>query len=487
MIAEKKLLAEWNKTYPQLALTDANAAVDDFAGPTPGRQEGDPIFAEVQRLRAQMIDPSQPGAWLARELNFHRKWEEFKAETGSIDFTDMIALALKHHAMPPPVFHYLFADECQDLTRLELALIRQWGATCANVVLAGDDDQAIFWFKGALPDAFLNPPVPPEQKRILGQSYRVPRQIVHYANTWIQGVKLREIKDYAPRNAEGEIVWAPGIQWMMPTSILRALERDLAKTVIEPTTGQARPYTVMILATCAYMLDRIKFELRKQGVPFANRYRRARGDWNPLHPSRGTGIGQRLLAYLMPHRKQRFWSAQELKDWGAMIEAQGVLIRGAKTQLAGLAGDTILEEEALRRWFEGPALEQGFRAALASDARWLAAHTTAQYRAGLDYPVKVLDRYGLDALDPTHEPPVTIGTIHSVKGGEADCVYIMPDVSPQGLRQWQDYRSDAHDALIRTFYVGFTRALDKLVLCGPSSGAAVRFPMRLPTPVTEEL
>lgn len=483
VIAEKKLLAEWNKTYPQFALTDESAAIDDFAGPSAGRNEGDPLFAEIQRLRAQMIPVD---AWPEREVRFHEKWQQFKADTGSIDFTDMIDLALQHHAMPPQVFHYLFADECQDLTKLELALIRQWGATCEAVVLAGDDDQAIYWFKGALADAFLNPPLPAEQKRVLDQSYRVPRQIVHYANAWIKNVKLREVKDYAPRDVEGEIAWAPRIQWMLPTSILRDLERDLAKTVTN-ADGTTRPYTVMILASCAYMLDRIKYELRKQGIPFGNKYRRYRGDWNPLHPLRGTGIGQRLLAYLMPHRKQRFWTAEELKLWSAMVEAQGVLLRGAKTKLAGLGGEKVFTEQELRKWFEGEALERGFRAALKSDAQWLVAHTTKQYQSALDYPRKVLDRYGLDCLDPSNEPQVILGTIHSVKGGESDAVYIFPDLAPQGYRQWHDQRSDAHDALIRTFYVGFTRALDKLVLCGPSSNASVRFPMNLPAPVAADI
>lgn len=485
VIAEKKLLGEWNKTHPAMALTDETAGVDDFEGPTNGRAEGDPLFAAVQRHRAQMI-PAEVGLWEDRELYFHAKWEQFKQDTGSIDFTDMISLALQHNPYPPVTCRYLFADECQDLTRLELALIRAWGQTCEAVVLAGDDDQAIYWFKGALADAFLNPPLPPEQKRVLGQSYRVPRKIVHYANAWIQGVKAREVKDYAPRDVEGEIVWAPRIQWALPTSILNSLEKDLGKTVTE-LDGTTRPYTIMILASCAYMLDRIKFEFRRQGIPFANRFRRHRGDWNPLHPGRGVSTPQRLLAYLAPFRTQRLWTAEELKWWAAMVEAKGVMLRGAKTKITTLAGDKVIDEAQLRTWFEGEALEKGLRAAVKADHRWLVAHTTEQYKANLDYPTKIVDRYGLDALDPKNEPQALLGTIHSVKGGQADAVYLFPDLAGAGHRQWQAHQSDAHDALIRTFYVGFTRAREKLVLCGPSSNATVRFPMTLPASITEEI
>lgn len=488
VIAEKKLLAEWNKTHAGLALTDETASVDEFTGPTAGRNEGDPLFAAVQRHRAQMTPPEE-GLWEEQELNFHKKWQQFKEDTGSIDFTDMIELALTHQLAPPIPFDYLFADECQDLTRLEIALIRFWGEGCQAVVLAGDDDQAIYWFKGALADSFLNPPLPASQKRVLGQSYRVPRQIVHYANQWIKDVKVREVKDYAPRNVEGEILWKPGIQWMRPTSILANLERDLGKTITEEIDGKliTRPYNVMILATCAYMIDKIKVELKRQGIPFANRFRRHRGDWNPLHPGRGVGIAQRLLAYLAPYRTQTLWSGEELKWWGAMLSADDVLIRGGKTKIATLTGIRSLEETALRQWFQGEALERGLRAALKCDTRWLLAHTTKQYELPLAYPAKVLDRYGLDALRPENEPQTLLGTVHSVKGGQADGVYIFPDLPPQGIRQWQDFTSDAHDAIIRTFYVGFTRAREKLVLCGPSSNATVRFPMQLPAAVSEEI
>jgi superfamily I DNA/RNA helicase len=65
-----------------------------------------------------------------------------------------------------------------------------------------------------------------------------------------------------------------------------------------------------------------------------------------------------------------------------------------------------------------------------------------------------------------------IGTIHSIKGGEADCVYVMPDLSPQGAAQWQG-DDDDKAAVIRTFYVAMTRARHKLALLLPMSRLSV--------------
>ena len=62
-------------------------------------------------------------------------------------------------------------------------------------------------------------------------------------------------------------------------------------------------------------------------------------------------------------------------------------------------------------------------------------------------------------------PLVTIGTIHSVKGGEADVVYLFPNLSRSAFEQWEAPRSKGYDAIVRQFYVGITRARETLVVC----------------------
>jgi superfamily I DNA/RNA helicase len=67
---------------------------------------------------------------------------------------------------------------------------------------------------------------------------------------------------------------------------------------------------------------------------------------------------------------------------------------------------------------------------------------------------------------------VIVGTIHSVKGGQADVVYLFPDLSPAGDGQYRRGGSQ-RDSVIRQFYVGATRARETLCLCSPESGAAI--------------
>ena len=67
-------------------------------------------------------------------------------------------------------------------------------------------------------------------------------------------------------------------------------------------------------------------------------------------------------------------------------------------------------------------------------------------------------------------PQVIIGTIASVKGGEADSVYLWPDLSPAGIEEWH---SRDKSAIYRLFYVGITRAKETLTILAPSSNLTV--------------
>jgi superfamily I DNA/RNA helicase len=89
----------------------------------------------------------------------------------------------------------------------------------------------------------------------------------------------------------------------------------------------------------------------------------------------------------------------------------------------------------------------------------------ASQRKQADYPVRVVRRAGSAAL--MDRPRITIGTGHSVKGGEADVVYVFPDLSASGMREWEGGRK-RRDAIIRLGYVMITRARESLVICEPA-------------------
>ncbi len=89
----------------------------------------------------------------------------------------------------------------------------------------------------------------------------------------------------------------------------------------------------------------------------------------------------------------------------------------------------------------------------------------------LEFAVEIAERRGIKKI--FEKPKVILGTIHSVKGGEADSVILFPDLSREGYQQWCS--KSTRDSVRRLMYVGMTRCKEDLVICKPSSAMAVDF------------
>jgi len=458
-LAEERI-EDWNKAHPVYALsTAAKTSVDEMA-PTDfsGATEGDKILGEVEVLRAQRTPEV---LWPIRAQAFYRHWQQWKTDEGVIDFTDMIEGALSVETAPGDPVVGIF-DETQDFTPLELALVRHWGKGMETLVLAGDDDQVLYGFKGATPDAFLDPPLPPDRVRVLDQSYRVPRAVHAAAEHWITAVSRRQPKVYLPRDADGLARYGEEFLWPRPDAMVRDLQGQL-------DAGRS----VMVLASCAYMLDPLKKSLKENGLPFHNPYRASRNDWNPLVASgKSVSTAQRVLAYLILDERifgdmARAWTGGDVKRWSHLIQKKGVFRRGAAAAIAGLP-DRELSYAEVASLFETP---EAAEAAVEPSLQWFKDNLLGSIRARAEYPIKIAETRGPKALYET--PKLVIGSIHSVKGAQADTVYLFPDLPPSGNRDWLSGQTGV-DAIVRQFYVGMTRAAEELVICRPATPVSLK-------------
>jgi DNA helicase II / ATP-dependent DNA helicase PcrA len=454
-------LSEWNRRYPEYVVTTGlvgdidDLSVDDFSYHT----DGDQLLNAYQALRGQMVSPAQ---WPLPVRHFAHAWETFKEQEHRSDFTDLILRGLEELKTAPLAAVALFLDEVQDFSSLELLLARQWGHSMNLFVLAGDDDQCIYAFKGATPDAFLTPTVPPEQTMVLDQSYRVPRAIHRVASKWIERVARRHPKQYSPRQFEGEVAPCP-LRWTVryPNSLLSDLEKQTAE-------GK----TVMVLASCSHFLDPLKRALLCAGIPFYNPYRLKRPDWNPLtRPVWRVPAIDRVFAFLkVSHKPGYRWTYADLECWTRPLKSQSLLAHGAKMQIAHAAettpGETVGDAD-FDRWFIN---SEAACHAVQGNLQWFRRHSLATAREALEYPCSIAERHGVERFT---NPKIILGTIHSVKGGEADIVYLLPDLSPKAARAWSSYDPDTYDSIVRCFYVALTRAREA-VYWGQPSGPSVR-------------
>ena len=456
-------IKEWNEyigaRIPTL-MVKGKEADDPMAQPVDGKP-----MAAYNRLRAQMVDRK---SWPEQAITAANAWGEWKDENGWMDFTDLIEKSLDDVDYAPGCPAVGFFDEVQDFSALELALVRKWGARMRQTVMAGDDDQSIYGFRGATPDAFLSPSVSPDRKKFLRESYRLPSVVKKYADKWIARVRNREPKEYNPRREGGEVRLAQEITYKRRGVALARICADLDEGL-----------DVMVLASCAYMLTPLLCALRAEGIPFHNPYRREDGRWNPIHIHKGAAF--RLASYLRPDPKTwedpRLWTWAELWRWVEILDAKGSgMMRGAKKSIQGIiknnrAAGELVDLETVADILTGSDLEAARRIVEqveAGNPQFLRDNILdSQMKGSMKMAMSVQNAQGGKAL---REPPrLCVGTIHSVKGGAADSVYLFPDLSLEGERQGQH----DPDSLTRLFYVGMTRARERVTLCGAETHRAI--------------
>jgi ATP-dependent exoDNAse (exonuclease V) beta subunit len=219
------------------------------------------------------------------------------------------------------------------------------------------------------------------------------------------------------------------------------------------------------------MLDPIKELLKNEGIPFANRYRRRRKDWNPLYDA-GHGIhAVELITSFFGHgTDDNYWNVSQFLNWAKFIKVgdDGLKKKVGKKYIKRLELAVENNEDGLdsiRNTLDKIMNPNAIHHALNHNIEWLEDNILKARQPGLIYPIKVLKKNGVSIFE--EEPEIIIGTIHSVKGAEADCVFLFPDFSIKADEQFQ-FSKEAKDSMFRVFYVGMTRAREELVICGKS-------------------
>ena len=432
---------------------------DGFAAATSGGS-GDDLLRELQRRRALMQPPE---SWPEQLRGFATAWTRYKEEVGGMDFTDLIEKAYQDVSHPPGAPDVGFFDECQDFTPLELALVRKWSAGMERIVMAMDDDQTLYSFKGASASLALTP-LPPENIRILKQSYRVPEAVHDLAQAWISKIPdtHRQAKEYLPRQEAGAVLRSEH-HYKDPRPLI-----DLVQPYLE--AGKS----VLFLTSCSFMLGGLLDALKSQGIPFANPLRRRRLDWNPLYrPEDKFTAAARVEAFLsnaLEWEPGALWTGTNLALWLPMT--QGVFIKGKKTKGLALFRETAgaVSLDLLQQYIAPETIT----AALEGGLDWLRSRLAGEWMKTGAYACLVAEKGGIEALSAVDEPLCRVGTVHSYKGGESDVVVLFPDLSYQGYMQAIGSVEGRYDST-RLFYVGMTRARETLILCAPATRMAIQW------------
>jgi DNA helicase-2/ATP-dependent DNA helicase PcrA len=464
---------DWNKNYPHFHVNSKSTQLAIDTGEYGGNSSDTDYLMAYNLLRSRgksmcdkLLDAgerSRMGAVSGHVLmDFIGKWEDWKTANNLFDFTDLLVMATEDFKEAPGQPRIGFFDEVQDFNPLMMELIRQWGEHLDRTILVGDDDQTIYSFMGSTPEAFLDGV--PTQEIVLSHSWRLPEAIRSWSNTWVKRISRRKNKDFTARGEGGEVchIWQanPNATYKNRSEIARHIIKDLEAGL-----------SVMVLASCSYMLADTIATLRAQGIPFRNQYRPSNGTWNPLPVGSDKRVPswRRLAAFLsfMPELEGREgWTYSDFYLWREVVSkrACGIVPGALGKEWVGVRRS---DEISIGDIFEGANERPPFGGDVDAALEWFRGALPDSKRGTFDYPIRCVKSGNAGGLA---EPRVCVGTIHSVKGGEADSVYVIPDLSPEGVRNGQTKKGA--DAMYRLFYVAGTRARQKLSLMGPVSRSA---------------
>ena len=160
-------------------------------------------------------DPSYIAQYMLPESNNNgeKEFERYlrlQLKNFSLDFDDLILYALyilenfdDSREYWQEKMNYIMVDEAQDFNGTNWRIIDILSAQYNNLFIVGDPDQAIYEWRGANPDLFLN--FKPDSDFILDENYRSTPDILNVANDVIKHNKKRIKKNLFTNNGTGNM------------------------------------------------------------------------------------------------------------------------------------------------------------------------------------------------------------------------------------------------------------------------------------------
>jgi DNA helicase-2/ATP-dependent DNA helicase PcrA len=142
----------------------------------------------------------------------YKVYEKHKRDTHSIDYDDMLTgtyILFRRNVEILSVFRnkydYINVDESQDTSFAQHKLIELLTYPKNNIFMVGDEDQSIYGFRAAFPEALLNfkQTYPDARVLLMERNYRSTPNIVKAANTFIKQNKERYDKNMFTERNEG--------------------------------------------------------------------------------------------------------------------------------------------------------------------------------------------------------------------------------------------------------------------------------------------
>jgi ATP-dependent DNA helicase UvrD/PcrA len=413
-------------------------------------------------------------------------------------------------------YRYILVDEYQDTNRLQAEVIRQLASTHNNVMVVGDDSQSIYGFRGATFKNIMEFPTlfPGTTMYKLEENYRSTQPILNLANCIIDEAVEKYTKRLFTRKIDGPL----------PALVEAAGEhtqsRFIAQKILELREEGVPLSEVAVLFRSSFHSFDLEIELSRKGLPFIKRggvkfietahvkdlLAHVRVIANPLDTVSWhrvlmlvEGVGPKKAQDLLATLVKSDRPFQTLRE---VTGRSSVGLKNLADTLESLSGgEELRPAHQVSHAYEYylPILKEQYDDYPKRIRDLDHLQTIAEGYPGVDEFLADLaleppdvSAVGVDAPDLDDERMV-LSTIHSAKGLEWQCVFVIWVVDGRFPSVYSFVADDELEEERRLFYVAVTRAKRHLFLTYPinvfdkGSGMLLSKPSRFLDPVTPAL
>ncbi len=467
----------------------------------PSDQQVNDARTHITYCKNMMLTEAEIHAHKVDGMDFPRvyfEYQDFLLRSKRIDYDDQMVFTYRIFRQYPDIlahfqrrWPYICVDEAQDTSKVQHAILRLLASASGNIFMVGDEDQSIYGFRAAWPQALLEfEQVFPGAKVLkLETNYRSTRAIVEKADAFIRRNQNRRPKRMRTENQQGSAIRKIMLtdynrQYSYLLKIAESCEESTA--VLYRNNDSALP-----------LIDL----LEQKGVPYACRQREgffftsplvrdvtdmlefAFDDGNKdlflrfyykLDLKLKKAVVTKLL-YGMPKDRSVF---EALLESGELEPWQIGKVKAMQTHYSKLPYLTSFAaiQRLVRYMGYGDYLQEQHGDTAKLDILLSLANQTPMVGQFLLHLRELKDH--IETLEPRPDCPFVLSTIHASKGLEYDRVILIDAVD--GLLPSADEDEELEEER-RLFYVGTTRAKKQLeFLCyenkfGEPSNAAFPF------------
>lgn len=175
------------------------------------------IRNKISTCKNELVNPDEYDKLEADKniVEIYRRYQRILKTNNTVDFDDLLILPIKLFKQNKEIlahyqkqYKYILIDEYQDTNEAQYILSKMISALHKNIFVVGDNDQAIYAFRGANFKNILNfeKDYPNCKVILLEENYRSTKNILNAANSVIKHNKQRKDKNLWSNNEEGSKV-----------------------------------------------------------------------------------------------------------------------------------------------------------------------------------------------------------------------------------------------------------------------------------------